>query len=442
MILRPEQLHAHLEKPLQPLYVLHGDEPLLTTEAGDLLRAAARRQGYTDRTVLVVTPSFKWEELFHAAGNLSLFGGRAFIDLRIPTGKPGRDGAEALQRYARALPAETITLITLPEMDWRARKAAWFAALAGVGVVIEGNAPPVAMLPQWISRRLAAQGQSASAEALEFIALNVEGNLLAAHQEIQKLGLLYPPGELSLQQVSAAVLNVARYDIDDLKNALQAKDAARAARTLEGLKAEDAAPPLVLWVLATEARSRAQRAAASVPPSQSQPPRGSASGVAHGRSAPACGGSPSAVRAAASVPPSQSQPPRGSASGVAHGRSAPACGGSPSAVRAAASVPPSQSQPPRGSASGVAHGRSAPAYGGSPSAVRAAASVPPSQSEPPGGSASGVAHGRSAPAYGGSPSAVRAALLHAARIDRIIKGLSSGDVWDEFLQLALRLTRA
>lgn len=261
MQLRAEQLAAHLDQPLRPLYLLHGDDALLTVEAGDALRATARRQGYTDRTVLVVTPSFRWDELFHAAGNLSLFGGRTLIDLRIPSGKPGRDGGEALQRYARALPTETVTLITLPEMDWKAKKAAWFAALAEAGVVIECRAPPLTRLPQWIARRLAAQGQSAPAAALEFIALNVEGNLLAAHQEIQKLGLLYPPGMLTLEQVSAAVLNVARYDIDDLQQALQAKDAARCARALAGLQAEDVAPPLVLWVLANEARNRLHRAA-------------------------------------------------------------------------------------------------------------------------------------------------------------------------------------
>ena len=261
MQLRPEQLAAHLAKPLGPLYVLHGDDPLLTIESGDALRSAARHQGYEDRTVLVVTPSFKWDELFHASGNLSLFGGRTLVDLRIPTGKPGRDGGDALQRYCRALPTDTLTLITLPEMDWKAKKAAWFTALVTAGASIECNAPPLAQLPQWIGRRLAHQQQTAPPDALEFIALHVEGNLLAAHQEIQKLGLLYPPGALTLQQVSAAVLNVARYDIDDLKNALQSRDAPRCARTLEGLKAEDAAPPLVLWVLANEARQRLHRAA-------------------------------------------------------------------------------------------------------------------------------------------------------------------------------------
>ena len=261
MQLRPEQLSAHLDKPLAPLYLLHGDEPLLVIEAGDAIRAAARKQGFVEREVIVAGPNFKWDELFHAAGNMSLFGGRTLVDLRIPTGKPGRDGGEALQRYAKNLPADTLTIITLPEMDWKAKKATWFATLIEAGVGIECNAPSLDKLPQWISRRLAVQQQSAPPDALEFIALHVEGNLLAAHQEIQKLGLLHPPGALTLQQVSAAVLNVARYDIDDLKNALQTRDTARCARTLEGLKAEEAAPPLVLWVLANEARQRASRAA-------------------------------------------------------------------------------------------------------------------------------------------------------------------------------------
>lgn len=261
MQLRPEQLASHLEKPLQPLYVLHGDDPLLTIEAGDALRAAARRQGFVERSVLVVTPAFRWEELFHAASNRSLFGGRTLIDLRLPTGKPGRDGGDALQRYCKTVSTDVLTLITLPEMDWRAKKAVWFTQLISAGVAIECLAPSVAQLPHWLARRLAAQQQSAAADALEFIALHVEGNLLAAHQEIQKLGLLHPPGTLSLAQISAAVLNVARYNIDDLRKALQARDTARCARTLEGLRAEAAAPPLVLWALSNEARTRALRPA-------------------------------------------------------------------------------------------------------------------------------------------------------------------------------------
>ncbi len=261
MLLRPDQLAAHLDKPLAPLYLLHGDEPLLVIEAGDAIRGAARKQGFEEREVIVAGTGFKWDDLFMAAGNMSLFGGSKLVDLRIPSGKPGREGSEALQRYVSTLGPGIVTLITLPELDWQAKKAAWVTALSNAGVAVECNAPLLARLPQWIAERMARQKQSAPRAALEFIAAHVEGNLLAAHQEIQKLALLYPEGELSLADVEAAVLNVARYDIDTLRDALRTHDAARCARTLDGLRAEGAALPLVLWALANEARQRAARAA-------------------------------------------------------------------------------------------------------------------------------------------------------------------------------------
>lgn len=257
MILRPEQLASQLDKALAPLYVLHGNEPLLVLEAGDAIRAAARRQGYAEREVLVAGQGFRWDSLQSAAGNMSLFGASKLVDLRIPNGKPGRDGGEALQRYARHLDDGVVTLVTLPELDWATRKAAWFTALTEAGVAVELNAPERDRLPDWIARRLANQQQKASADALGFIADHVEGNLLAAHQEILKLGLLHPPGELSLDAVRDAVLNVARYDVDKLRSALLEGDAARCARLLEGLKGEGEAPPLVLWALANEVRSLA-----------------------------------------------------------------------------------------------------------------------------------------------------------------------------------------
>ena len=255
MQLRPEQLGAHLDKPLAPLYLLHGDEPLLVIEAADAIRLAARRQGFAEREVIVAGTGFRWDDLFLAAGNLSLFGETKLIDLRIPSGKPGREGSEALQRYCKTSGSGTVTLITLPELDWQAKKAAWVTALSQAGVAIECNAPPLARLPQWLAERLARQQQTASRDGLEFIAAHVEGNLLAAHQEIQKLGLIYPTGEVSLAQIEAAVLNVARYDVSDLRDALKTRDTVRAVRTLEGLQAEGAAPPLVLWALANEART-------------------------------------------------------------------------------------------------------------------------------------------------------------------------------------------
>ena len=263
MQLRPEQLAAQLaqlDRPLAPLYLLHGDEPLLVIEAADAIRAAARKQGFEEREVIVVGTGFKWDDLFLAAGNMSLFGGSKLVDLRIPSGKPGREGSEALQRYISTLGPGIVTLITLPELDWQAKKAAWVTALSNAGVAIECNAPPLSRLPQWIAERLARQQQTAPKPALEFIAAHVEGNLLAAHQEIQKLGLLHPPGEVTLEQVEAAVLHVARYVVSDLREALKNRDTVRAVRTLEGLRGEDAAPPLVLWALATEARAVAARA--------------------------------------------------------------------------------------------------------------------------------------------------------------------------------------
>ena len=332
MQLRPEQLAAHLEKPLAPLYLVHGNEPLLTIEAGDAIRAAARRQGFT-REVLVATANFRWEELALAAGNLSLFGEAKLIDLRIPTGKPGREGGEVLKRHCERLGPGATTLVSLPEVDWQSRKAAWFAALSEAAVVLECNGPPLAQLPAWLAGRLQRQKQTAGPEALDFVAAHVEGNLLAAHQEIQKLGLLYPEGNLSLAQVEAAVLNVARYDVDGLREALLAGDAARCARTLDGLKAEGAAPPLVLWALANEART------------------------------------------------------------VALVRSAMDRGGDVEGALKAQKVFGPRQQPYRNAARRI------------------------------------------------TAAAAKSAVLHAARIDRMIKGVARGDLWDEFLQLAMRLVR-
>lgn len=335
MILRPDQLQAQLDKPLAPLWVLHGNEPLLVLEAADAIRAAARRQGYSERETLVVGQGFRWDSLILAAGNMSLFGGAKLIDLRIPTGKPGREGGDALQRYVGQLPQATLTLVTLPELDWQARKTSWFKALSEAGNTLELNAPERERLPGWIAQRLTAQKQTAAANALAFIADHVEGNLLAAHQEILKLGLLFPEGcALTLEQVQDAVLNVARYDIDKLRQAVLEGDPARCARLLAGLRGEGAAPPLILWALANEARSLA------------------------------------ALRA---------------------GQDA----GQPLA------------------------------------ALFKAERVFDDRRK------QGLSRALGRLTLG----KLRAALMHAARIDRMIKGLATGDVWDEFLQLALRLAR-
>lgn len=255
MQIRLEELDARLARTLAPLYVVHGDEPLLAMEASDAIRAKARAEGYAEREVHLVERGYDWGGLAASAASLSLFSSRKLIELRIPSGKPGTDGAEALAAYCAALQPDTVTLVTLPRLDRAGQNSAWFGALAGAGVVV--NVFPVdrRALPLWIGARLARQKQRAGEDALAFVADCVEGNLLAAHQEIQKLGLLYPPGELAFEQVRDAVLDVARFEVSQLSEAMLSGDRARLARVLDGLAGEGEAPPRVLWVMSDDVRA-------------------------------------------------------------------------------------------------------------------------------------------------------------------------------------------
>lgn len=255
MQLRIDALDAHLAKSLAPLYVITSDEHLLALEAADKIRKTARAQGFTERDVLTVERGFKWGELLAANQSQSLFGDRKLIELRIPTGKPGKDGGQALQSYAATLSPDNVTLITLPKLDWATQKAAWVGALQQAGAFIDIPMVERAQLPAWIGARLAAQRQSADRQGIDFIAERVEGNLLAAHQEIQKLALLHPEGKLTFEQIHDAVLNVARYDVFKLNEAMLAGDAARLVRMVEGLQGEGEALPLVLWAVAEEIRT-------------------------------------------------------------------------------------------------------------------------------------------------------------------------------------------
>ena len=258
MALRAEQLEAQLEKTLAPLYVIHGDEPLLALEAADAIRAAARRSGHAEREVLQVERGFDWSALTHAGASLSLFGGAKIVELRIPSGKPGTEGAAAIVDYCARAASEIVTIVSLPRLDRASQGSAWFRALADAGTVVDVFSIERARLPAWIGARLARQGQRAAAEVLEFIADRVEGNLLAAHQEVQKLALLAPRGELSLEAVREAVTNVARYDAFDASAALLTGDTSRYARVIAGLHNEGEAPTLVLWAIAEDLRALAR----------------------------------------------------------------------------------------------------------------------------------------------------------------------------------------
>jgi len=262
MQIQPAALAAHLQKGLKSLYTLHGDEPLLIQEALDAIRNAAREQGFTERSTHTVTGAhFDWGEVLAAGGSQSLFADKQLLELRIPSGKPGKDGSTALQQLAQAARGNdsVLTVVILPRLDRTTKSSAWFAALEG-GVTLEVSPVERAALPQWIAQRLAAQGQRVVAgvegqRTLQFFADRVEGNLLAAHQEIQKLALLHPPGELSFAQIESAVLNVARYDVFKLTEAVLAGQPGRVQRMLDGLQAEGEAEVLVHFALAEDIRA-------------------------------------------------------------------------------------------------------------------------------------------------------------------------------------------
>uniref|UniRef100_UPI004047F06F DNA polymerase III subunit delta n=1 Tax=Limnohabitans sp. TaxID=1907725 RepID=UPI004047F06F len=257
------QLGAHLQKGLRSLYILHGDEPLMQQEAADAIRASARAQGYTERSVHTVSGAhFDWSEVLAAGGSLSLFADKQIVELRSPSGKPGKEGSAAIQQLAASAQDNdsTLTLVMLPKLDAATRKGAWFAALENHGVLIATDPVDRNALPTWIAQRLQMQGQSVAAgeegqRTLQFFADRVEGNLLAAHQEIQKLGLLYPAGELSQAQVESAVVNVARYDVFKLSESVLSGQVARVQRMLDGLQAEGEAAVLVHYTLAEDIRA-------------------------------------------------------------------------------------------------------------------------------------------------------------------------------------------
>ena len=263
MQLAAAQLSNHLQKGLRSLYTLHGDEPLLVQEAADAIRTEARKQGFTERNSFTVAGAhFDWGEVLAAAGSMSLFADKQIIEIRIPSGKPGKDGSLQLQQIAAqaAENTDTLTLVMLPKLDKLSKQGAWFAALDGNGISIEIHPVERAALPQWIAQRLQTQGQRVAAgvegqQTLQFFTDRVEGNLLAAFQEIQKLGLLYPAGELSLAQVESAVLNVARYDVFKLSESVLAGHPARVQRMLDGLQAEGVAEVLVHWAIAEDIRA-------------------------------------------------------------------------------------------------------------------------------------------------------------------------------------------
>jgi len=271
-MVKNDALQVHLRSlnspaSLNPLYVFSGDEPLLMMEAMDQLRATAKKMGYTDREVLMQERGFDWGALLNAGQTMSLFGDKRWVELRIPTGKPGRDGAEALKQFSTQVQSQVvgaegpdaIVCIVLPKLDSKTKASGWFSALDDAGMAIQLDSLERAQLPQWIADRLKKQGQEVQSgpegqRALSFIADQVEGNLIGAHQEIQKLGLLHSTGVLTEEQIRSAILKVARYNVFELTEAMLAGDLPRLNRMLDGLKGEGEPLVLILWSVTEELR--------------------------------------------------------------------------------------------------------------------------------------------------------------------------------------------
>ena len=253
MRLRADQVDAHLARNFPPVWLIHGDEPLLALEAADAVRAAVKKRGHAEREVHFVERSFDWSLFTASVASQSLFGDRKLVELRLANGKPSAAAGEAIVSFCERPNPDVVLLVTMPKPEgsgwW---KSGWFTSAERTGAVVEASTVLRAQLPQWLAGRLARQKQRTSAEALELMADRVEGNLLAAQQEILKLALLAPEGELSAAQIEGAVSSVARYDYETLVDALYAGDTTHYLRALEGLRGEGESAAGIAWRLGEE----------------------------------------------------------------------------------------------------------------------------------------------------------------------------------------------
>ncbi len=255
MRLRPDQIQSQLEQQLVPVYLISGDEPFQLEQVSHSIRARAEALGHHERQVMHVDRSFDWQQLSAAADALSLFAAKRLLELRLPTGKPGDAGGKALIRYCGNPPADTVLLIVAGKLEKAQQNTKWFKALEQAGVVVQVWPVEAARLPAWISQRMQLRDMQPTPEALAMLADRVEGNLLAADQELEKLRLLTGGGTVDAEQVAAAVSDSARFDVFSLVDTALLGESERAVRILYGLRSEGVEPVLVLWALAREIRS-------------------------------------------------------------------------------------------------------------------------------------------------------------------------------------------
>lgn len=257
----PEKLGAELARNIAPIYIISGDEPLLVQEAGDQVRAALRKAGYTERDLFHVEGNFDWEQVLFSANSMSLFAEQKILELRIPSGKPGDKGAAALASYIENIPSDTVMLLMLPRVDAQSQRTKWFKALESAGVFVQVWPIAVGQMPRWINDRFKKAGLSASREAVEALVDRIEGNLLAAIQEIERLRLINTDGKIGLGDIIEGVADSSRYDVFSLLDAAVNQDHSRTLKIVRGLQLEGTEILYVTAMLARELRSLASMAA-------------------------------------------------------------------------------------------------------------------------------------------------------------------------------------
>jgi DNA polymerase-3 subunit delta len=259
MRINANQLSRQLASvPLAPFWLVAGDQPLLVGEAADSIRARARELGFAEREIFFVEPRFDWGPVLGASQALSLFATQRLLEIRMPSPRPGVEGGKLLADMAASPPPDTVVLVTTGRLERESLASAWFKALEKHAVVVQAWPVEIGQLPDWVAARARRHGIVLDAAGSRLLAERVEGNLLAAHQEIEKLALTHGPGEMGEDEVAEAVADNARYGVFQLGDAALAGDPVRALRILEGLRGEGAEPTLVLWVLAREIRALAR----------------------------------------------------------------------------------------------------------------------------------------------------------------------------------------
>jgi DNA polymerase III subunit delta len=254
MRIKPEQLTGVLQKGLMPVYFITGDEPLQLGELADEIRKAARKNGYDNREIVSVETGFEWNQLAFMADSLSIFADKKIIDLRLPSGTPGLEGSKALIDYCDRISEDTILLITAGKIDSKALKSRWVETLDKQGLVIQVWPLEGQDLIRWIQNRMQLRGLVVQLDGIQLLAARIEGNLLAAAQEIEKLYVLYGAGSLSVQQINDVVADSSRYDVFKLMDTVLSANVSRIIKVLSGLRSEGTAAPIVLWALTRDAR--------------------------------------------------------------------------------------------------------------------------------------------------------------------------------------------